>query len=79
MIRSGMEETVTFSFSQKDVEAFAQITGDNNPIHLDTSYAAQTPFKKPIMHGFLGGSIFSICFFFNTTRNVHSFFIRTVL
>jgi acyl dehydratase len=26
---------------------------------LDPSYAANTPFKRPIIHGFLGGSVFS--------------------
>ena len=52
----------TFSFSQQDVIKFSEVTGDNNPVHLDANYAAQTPFKKPIMHGFLSGSIFSKVF-----------------
>jgi acyl dehydratase len=51
-----------FSFSQDSVQRFAEVTGDNNPIHLDGTYAATTPFKKPIMHGFLSGSIFSKVF-----------------
>jgi acyl dehydratase len=51
-----------FRFSQRDVEKFAEITGDNNPVHLDEQYASQTPFKKPIMHGFLSGSVFSKVF-----------------
>lgn len=51
-----------FSFSQQQVQAFAQITGDSNPLHLDEQYAANTIFKRPIMHGFLGGSIFSKVF-----------------
>ena len=52
----------TFSFSQQDVIAFAGITGDNNPVHLDAAYAEATVFKKPIMHGFLSGSVFSKVF-----------------
>src|SRR6202453_3253540 len=52
----------SFSFTQQDVEKFAEVTGDKNPIHLDNAYAAQTVFKKPIMHGFMGGSIFSKVF-----------------
>jgi acyl dehydratase len=52
----------TFSFSQNDVIKFAAVTGDTNPVHLDAAYAAGTPFKKPIMHGFLSGSIFSKVF-----------------
>ena len=48
-----------FSFSQEDVNIFSQISDDSNPIHLDKEYAKNTIFKNPIIHGFLGGSIFS--------------------
>ncbi len=48
-----------FRFSQADVQAFAQVTGDNNPLHLDADFAAQTPFKRPIIHGMLGASVFT--------------------
>lgn len=48
-----------FRFSQADVIDFARVTGDNNPLHLDADFAAQTPFKRPIIHGMLGASIFT--------------------
>lgn len=48
-----------FGFTQEDVIAFANITGDDNPLHLDADYAATTPFKKPIIHGMLGASVFT--------------------
>ena len=48
-----------FRFSQADVEDFARVTGDNNPLHLDADFAAQTPFKRPIIHGMLGASVFT--------------------
>jgi 3-hydroxybutyryl-CoA dehydratase len=51
-----------FVFDQADVELFAKATGDFNPIHLDKEYASNTIFKKPIIHGFLGGSVFSKVF-----------------
>lgn len=51
-----------FSFTQKDVLNFAKASGDYNPIHLDENYAIKTIFKKPILHGFLGASIFSKVF-----------------
>lgn len=61
-ITVGAEFNHNFSFSQKDVVAFAQATGDKNPLHLDEEYATTTIFKRPIIHGFLGGSIFSKVF-----------------
>lgn len=42
----------------RDVQTFAHLTGDDNPIHLDAAYAAATPFGKPIVHGaFLMGLV----------------------
>ena len=49
----------TFRFSQAEVIAFAQLTGDDNPLHLDATYAATTIFKRPIIHGMLGASVFT--------------------
>jgi len=62
MIESGQTYTHDFKFSQAEVEAFAQCTGDKNPVHLDAAYAAKTMFKRPIMHGMLGASLFSKVF-----------------
>ena len=49
----------SFSFSQADVIKFAEVSGDNNPLHLDADFAATTPFKTPIIHGALASSVFS--------------------
>ena len=62
MIENGQSYTHDFKFSQAEVEAFAQCTGDKNPVHLDAAYAAKTMFKRPIMHGMLGASLFSKVF-----------------
>ena len=51
-----------FQFTQEDVIKFADASGDRNPVHLDSEYAKNTIFKKTILHGFLGGSIFSKVF-----------------
>lgn len=62
MIDLGTTYRHSFSFTQEEVQKFAEVTGDKNPVHLDEKYAAGTMFKRPIMHGFLGGSIFSKVF-----------------
>jgi acyl dehydratase len=59
MIELNAEFQHEFQYSQADVELFAKVTGDNNPVHLDAAYAATTMFKKPIMHGMLSAGIFS--------------------
>jgi 3-hydroxybutyryl-CoA dehydratase len=38
-------------FDEQSVRLFAELTGDYNPIHFDKSYAENTIFKKPIVHG----------------------------
>ncbi len=62
MIKTGDAYTHHLSFKQSDVDAFAKITGDNNPIHIDAEFAAKTPFGRPIVHGFLSGAVFSKVF-----------------
>jgi 3-hydroxybutyryl-CoA dehydratase len=47
----GMEASLTKIVSAADILAFAEITGDWNPVHLDADYAAKTVFREPIAHG----------------------------
>jgi len=52
----------SFLFTQEDVDLFAQVTGDVNPIHLDEKYASKSIFQKRVVHGALSNSIFSKVF-----------------
>lgn len=49
-------------FSTDDVKAFAELSLDRNPIHLDEEYAESTLFGKRIVHGFFVGSLISAVF-----------------
>ena len=49
----GDAATLTKSFSQDDVSAFAALSADTNPLHLDADFARTTSFGKPIVHGIL--------------------------
>jgi acyl dehydratase len=53
------ETSVTDSFDSDDVAAFADLSGDHNPLHLDAEYAAETRFGEPIVHGALVTSLIS--------------------
>ncbi|GAA3668855.1 MaoC family dehydratase [Microbacterium marinilacus] len=39
--------------TQEDVDLFAKVTGDHNPIHVDAAFAATTPYATTIAHGLL--------------------------
>ena len=59
MIKVGDTAFIKKIFSDSDVRAFADISGDNNPIHLDDDYAAGTRFKRRIVHGILTSGLIS--------------------
>lgn len=61
-IKVGSFCEVKHTFSQDDVNLFATICGDNNPIHIDPLYAEGTMFKGTIVHGIFVSSLFSTLF-----------------
>lgn len=56
------EATLTRTFTESDVAAFAQLTGDTNPVHLNEAYASTTRFGGRIAHGMYVSSLFSAIF-----------------
>ncbi len=44
---------------ESDLAAFADVTGDDNPVHLDEAYAMTTPFGGRIAHGMLSAGYIS--------------------
>lgn len=55
----GQSAETSKTITQKDIEMFAELSGDHNPVHQDATYAAGTPFKGIIAHGMLSASFIS--------------------
>jgi 3-hydroxybutyryl-CoA dehydratase len=55
----GQKASFTKTISEHDVYAFAGITGDFNPVHVDAVAAAASPFGARVVHGMLTASLLS--------------------
>ena len=55
----GQSTEISHTVTDADIRAFAEVSGDNNPVHLDEAYAAATPFKTRIAHGMLSAGYIS--------------------
>lgn len=55
----GQKATWRKTLTEADVYAFAGITGDFNPLHVDREYAARSRFRERIAHGILTAGLIS--------------------
>ena len=55
----GQSAELVRTVDERAIELFAEVTGDNNPVHLDAEFAATTPFKERIAHGMLSAGYIS--------------------
>ncbi len=58
-LKVGDKATLSKAFTKNEVQHFAEISLDDNPIHLDRKYAESTVFGQPIVHGILVASLLS--------------------
>jgi len=58
-ITLGQTATHSKTVDFRDIQLFAAVSGDLNPVHLDPEYAGTTPFGGCIAHGMLSGAIVS--------------------
>ncbi len=55
----GMSHETYHVITEQDIELFAEVSGDRNPLHMDEEFAKQTPFGQRIAHGALTASYIS--------------------
>ncbi|SHH02284.1 MaoC family dehydratase [Halobaculum gomorrense] len=55
----GDDATASIDVTTETIDQYAALTGDENPIHLDETYASETMFGGRIAHGMLGAGVVS--------------------
>jgi acyl dehydratase len=55
----GQTASYSKTVGERDIQLFAEVSGDRNPVHLDAEYAASTMFKERIAHGMFSGALIS--------------------
>lgn len=58
-LKPGDQASRTTTISDEMIRAFADLTGDHNPVHLDDAYAAGTRFGRRIAHGMIAAGLIS--------------------
>ena len=58
-LKTGDTTSRTMTITDDTIRAFAEVTGDNNPVHLDDDYAAGTRFGRRIAHGMIAAGLIS--------------------
>ena len=58
-IEMGMTRYIRKTITDRDIEQFAEISTDHNPVHLDDEYARDTIFEGRIAHGMLTAGLVS--------------------
>lgn len=61
MMRFKIGDTASLSktITDHDIQMFADVTGDHNPVHLDEDFARHSRFGRRIAHGMLSASLIS--------------------
>ena len=58
-IEVGETRSILRRITEADVRRFVELSGDDNPLHVDRAYAEKTTFKDIVVHGMLGASFAS--------------------
>lgn len=55
----GATASRTVTITDRDLELFAELTGDRNPLHFDDAFVARTRYGRRIAHGGITAGLFN--------------------
>lgn len=55
----GMSAEISKAFSQRDLAMYAELSTDDNPLHMNGEFAARTRAGGPVLHGMITASLIS--------------------
>lgn len=58
-IEVGQRASLSRTITDDDIAAFARLTGDNNPLHVDASFALRSRFGRRVAHGLFSAGLVS--------------------
>jgi len=61
-IKIGMTASYTQMITDNEIKSYAALSGDDNPVHMDEEYAANSRFGRRIAHGMISSGFFSQIF-----------------
>lgn len=58
-LKVGDTASLSKTITDEDIQTFADLTSDHNPVHLDDEFAQTTRFGRRVAHGMLSASLIS--------------------
>lgn len=58
-VETGRQQRLTHTFTAAEVDQFGHLSGDLNPLHMDDTFAARSPFGRRVVHGLFTGALVS--------------------
>ncbi len=58
-IEVGQRASLSRTITDDDIAAFARLTGDHNPLHVDEAFAQRSRFGRRVAHGLLSAGLVS--------------------
>ena len=58
-LKLNQTDEIERKITERDIDSFSKLSGDDNPVHTNSDFARKTIFKQKVAHGFLSASLIS--------------------